>query len=166
VQAISECERVHLTRLREARLVMKDASQIKVEIIKSWDHKEIVDLYRSGGWWKDGMNPNLLGELIRGSFLFAVAVDISTSKAVGMGRVISDGIADAYVQDLVVQKEWKEIGVGKMILSSLLEECQSRNISWIGLIAEPGTDSFYQSSGFLAMKDHVPMLYSPETKKC
>jgi ribosomal protein S18 acetylase RimI-like enzyme len=145
---------------------MKDGNQIKVEIIKSWEPNAIVDLYRSGGWWKEGMDPTRLGELIKRSFLFAVAIDNSTGKAVGMGRVISDGIADAYVQDLVVLKEWKEMGVGKMILSSLLEECQSHEIAWIGLIAEPGTDSFYQSAGFLPMKGHVPMLFSPEIKKC
>ncbi len=145
---------------------MKKENQIKIEIIKSWEPNAIVDLYRSGGWWKEGMDPARLSELIKRSLLFAVAIDISTGKAIGMGRVISDGIADAYIQDLVVLKEWNEMGVGKMILSLLLEECQSREIAWIGLIAQPGTDKFYQSSGFSPMKGHVPMLFSPETKKC
>ena len=78
-----------------------------------------MDLYRAGGWWKEDMDPTRLGELIEGSFLFAVAIDISTGKTVGMGRVISDGIADAYIQDLVVLEGWKEMGVGRMILSRL-----------------------------------------------
>ena len=104
---------------------MKDTSQIRVEVVESWEENAIVDLYRAGGWWKEGMDPTRLGELIEGSFLFAVAIDISTGKTVGMGRVISDGIADAYVQDLVVLEGWKEMGVGRMILSRLLEECIS-----------------------------------------
>ena len=143
---------------------MKEVNQINVKMVKSWENNAIVDLYRAGGWWKEGMDPTRLGELIEGSFLFAVAIDISTGKTVGMGRVISDEIADAYVQDLVVLEGWKEIGVGKMILSRLLEECTSHKITWIGLIAEPGTDSFYRSLGFMPMKDHVPMLFSPEMK--
>ena len=147
---------------------MKDTSQIRVEVVESWEEDAIVDLYRAGGWWKEGMDPTRLGELIEGSFLFAVAIDISTGKTVGMGRVISDGIADAYVQDLVVLEGWKEMGVGRMILSRLLEECISHKITWIGLIAEPGTESFYRSFGFMPMVDHVPMLFSPEMKnaKC
>jgi len=57
-----------------------------------------------------------------GSFLFALAIDISTGRAVGMGRVISDGVSDAYIQDLVF---WKigGTGGGKMILEKLLQEC-------------------------------------------
>ena len=147
---------------------MKEVNQINVKIVKSWEEGAIVDLYRAGGWWKEGMDPTRLGELIEGSFLFAVAIDISTGKTVGMGRVISDGIADAYVQDLVVLEGWKEMGVGRMILSRLLEECISHKITWIGLIAEPGTESFYRSLGFMPMVDHVPMLFSPEMKnaKC
>jgi ribosomal protein S18 acetylase RimI-like enzyme len=143
---------------------MKDTSQIRVEVVESWEENAIVDLYRAGGWWKEGMDPTRLGELIEGSFLFAVAIDISTGKTVGMGRVISDGIADAYVQDLVVLEGWKEMGVGRMILSRLLEECISKKITWIGLIAEPGTESFYRTLDFLPMKDHVPMLFSPEMR--
>jgi GNAT superfamily N-acetyltransferase len=143
---------------------MKDANHIRVELVKSWDKEAIVDLYRAGGWWKEDMDPSRLDELIKGSFLFAVAFDVSTGKTVGMGRVISDGIADAYVQDLVVLKSWKEMGVGRMILSMLLDGCISRKISWIGLIAEPGTDSFYRTNGFAAMVGHVPMLYSREVR--
>jgi aralkylamine N-acetyltransferase len=144
--------------------LMKDTSQIRVEIVESWEECAIVDLYRAGGWWKESMDSTRIGELIKGSLFFAVAIDTPIGKTVGMGRVISDGIADAYVQDLVVLEGWKEIGVGRMILSVLLEKCRSLEISWIGLIAEPGTDSFYRSLGFMPMVGHMPMLFSPEMK--
>jgi ribosomal protein S18 acetylase RimI-like enzyme len=137
---------------------------IRVEIVKSWEEDPIVELYRAGGWWREGMDKNRLGELIRGSFLFAVAIDISTRKSVGMGRVISDGISDAYIQDLVVLPEWRGMGVGRMILSALLDACRSRKISWLALIAEPETSDFYRSLGFLPMAGYVPMRFSGEAK--
>jgi len=112
------------------------------------------------------MDASKINDLIQGSFLFAVAIDISTSRAVGMGRVISDGIADAYIQDLVVQGDWRSWGVGTMILTMLLEECKLRNITWIGLIAEPGSEEFYRSHGFAPMPEHVPMLFHEEAKGC
>ena len=112
------------------------------------------------------MDASKINDLIQGSFLFAVAIDISTSRAVGMGRVISDGIADAYIQDLVVQGDWRSWGVGTMILTLLLEECKLRNITWIGLIAEPGSEEFYRSHGFAPMPGHVPMLFHEEAKGC
>jgi len=136
---------------------MVQKRDIEVLMVRSWQEDPLVELYRAGGWWKEGMDKSRLGDLIRGSFLFAVAIDISTRKSVGMGRVISDGIHDAYIQDLVVLPEWRGLGVGRMILSALLDECRARNISWLGLIAEPGTSGFYSRLGFAPMAGYVPM---------
>ncbi len=131
---------------------------IRIELVKSWEEEPIVELYRAGGWWRDDMDPSRLPELISGSYLFAVAVDISTGKSVGMGRVMSDGIADAYIHDVVVLPQWRKRGVGKMVVSALMEGCKSRGISWIGVIAQPGTEKLYCSLGFVPMEGHVPML--------
>jgi GNAT superfamily N-acetyltransferase len=145
---------------------MDVGGQIRVELVNSWEEEQIAELYRVGGWWKDYMDPARLGDLISESYLFAVAIDISANKSVGMGRVISDGIADAYLQDVVVLPEWRNKGVGKMIVSKLLECCRSRSIGWIGLIAQPGTDAFYESLGFVHLEKHVPMLFTGRSEKC
>ena len=139
---------------------MGDEDPIRIELVNFWDVEQIVELYRSEGWWKDFMDKSRIPELIRGSYLFALAIDISTGKPIGMGRVISDGIADAYIQDLVVLPEWRNKNAGGMIVSALIEQCVSNGISWIGLIAQPGTDAFYTSLGFEPMAGHVPMLYN------
>ena len=138
---------------------MGDVDPIRIELVNFWDVEQIVELYRSEGWWKDFMDKSRIPELIRVSYLFALAIDISTGKPIGMGRVISDGIADAYIQDLVVLPEWRNKNAGRMIVSALIEQCISNGISWIGLIAQPGTDAFYTSLGFEPMAGHVPMLY-------
>jgi GNAT superfamily N-acetyltransferase len=143
-----------------------DNNKIRIDLVRSWHEDQIVKLYRAAGWWKEEMDASKINDLIQGSFLFAVAIDISTGRAVGMGRVISDGIADAYIQDLVVQGDWRSWGVGTMILTTLLEECKFRKIGWIGLIAEPGKEEFYRSQGFAPMPGHVPMLFAGETKGC
>jgi GNAT superfamily N-acetyltransferase len=132
----------------------------RVEMVKSWQEDHIEELYRAGGWWEKGMDKRRIDELIQRSFLFAVAIDISTRKAIGMGRVISDGVSDAYFQDLVVLPECRGKGVGKMILEALLGECLARKISWIALIAEPKTGDFYSALGFRLMVGYAPMLYA------
>ena len=138
---------------------MEDGNRIGIKLVKAWEKEPIVELCQAGGWWKEDMDADMLPELIRGSYLFAVAVDNSTGKSVGMGRVISDGIADAYIQDLVVLAMWRNKGVGRRIVSALLEGCRSSGITWIGLIAQPGTDAFYRSLGFITLKGHKAMLF-------
>lgn len=139
---------------------------VAVEFVRCWKQEDIVELYRAGGWWKDSMDPSRINDLIQGSFLFAVAVDKASGKAVGMGRVISDGVSDGYIQDLVVLPDWQSKGVGKMILDKLLEECRCRGIAWVGLIAEPGKEDYYDSIGFHRMPGHVPMLLDWEARGC
>jgi len=135
-----------------------------VELVNSWDEDEIADLYRAGGWWKDEYRPEELRHLIRGSFAFAVASESKTGKAIGMGRVISDGVSDAYIQDLVVMPEYRTSGVGSAIVSRLLEKCRESGISWIALIAEPGSEPFYLPFGFRRMEGHIPMIYKEDAR--
>lgn len=134
------------------------ADRICIRLVKAWEEEPIVELYRSAGWWREDMDPSKLHELIRGSYLFALAIDISTGRPVGMGRVLSDGAADAYIHDVAVLVEWRRRGVGKMVVSALLEGCRSRGIGWIGIVAQPGAEKLYRSLGFRPMEGHVPMM--------
>jgi len=137
-------------------------NNIEIKFVKTWKKDEIIELYKAGGWWKDSYDPSRLDSLIKRSFAFAVVVDSSANKAIGMGRIISDGISDAYIQDLVILPEYRGQGIGKQLLKALLERCSSQGILWIGLIAEPDQDGFYSRLGFKQMEKYVPMKYKKE----
>lgn len=128
-----------------------------------WDEEEIAALYRTGGWWREDYKTEELRHLIRGSFAFAVAVDTVTGRAVGMGRVIADGVSDGYIQDLVVFPQFRKSGIGTQIVSALVNRCLESGITWIGLIAEPGTETFYFPLGFHTMDKHVPLIFRGES---
>jgi aralkylamine N-acetyltransferase len=119
---------------------------------------QIVDLYRAQGWWQtgDGESPQFIPKLIAGSHCFVVAVN--GEDIVGMGRAISDGVSDAYIQDLTVRSDCRKRGVGRRILQDLLERLHADGLHWIGLIAEPGSDNLYRSAGFREMSPWIPML--------
>jgi aralkylamine N-acetyltransferase len=132
---------------------------VEVRLVQQWDIGEIRSLYREAGWWKEEWDPVHINRLIAGSFAFVVAVDPKSGRAVAMGRAISDGISDAYIQDMIVRKECRESGIGRKMLKTLTDYCELRGITWIALIAEPGTEQFYAPSGFTRMQGYVPMIY-------
>ncbi len=138
-------------------------TEITVQLVRSWDEHEIANLYRAGGWWKEEYSESEIPALIRGSFLFAVAIHETSGRAVGMGRVISDGVSDGYIQDLIVLPSCRGSGVGKQIVEILVTGCRNEGISWIGLVAEPATEEFYGALGFIPMVGHVPLLYKGDT---
>jgi ribosomal protein S18 acetylase RimI-like enzyme len=132
---------------------------IEIKLVDSWKESEIVDLYKSAGWWKKSYDSSKINFMIKGSLAFAVAIEKNSNKAVGMGRVISDGVSDAYIQDLVVLREFRDKGIGKMLAKALLDFCKSKKIVWIGLISEPDQSAFYSSLNFEKLKDYTPIKY-------
>lgn len=139
-----------------------NAQNIEIKFVDTWPEDEIVELYKAGGWWRDSYDSSGIASLIRGSFAFAVAIDKESKKAIGMGRLISDCVSDAYIQDLVILPKHRGKGIGKQLVKTLLDFCLSKGIMWVGLIAEPEQDGFYSSLGFKIMKNHVSMKYQPE----
>jgi len=136
--------------------------QIEIRFVDSWADDEIVELYKVGGWWKESYDKSMINLMISGSFVFAVVIDSESEKTIGMGRVISDGVSDAYIQDLVIIPEYRGKGFGKKLVKSLIKYCCSKGLVWIGLIAEPGSEEFYRDLGLQLMKGHIPMLYHME----
>lgn len=140
----------------------KSDNDVEIKFIDIWSKDEIVNLYKAGGWWKENYDSSGIKNLIKGSYAFAVAIDKQSEKAIGMGRIISDGVSDAYFQDIVILPKYRNKGIGKKIVEALLERCISVGILWVGLIAEPDQDDFYSSLGFKPMKKYVPMKYESE----
>ncbi|MBT8507685.1 GCN5 family acetyltransferase [Methanomicrobiaceae archaeon CYW5] len=135
--------------------------EISYRRVSSWDTGEILSLYRVAGWWDEGADTALIPSIIAGSYAFVVATDREGS-AIGMGRVLSDGISDAYIQDVVVAPACRGQGIGKGIIRVLIDICLAADIGWIALIGEPGTEAFYLPLGFSRMEEYIPMKYDTE----
>jgi ribosomal protein S18 acetylase RimI-like enzyme len=134
------------------------SDEFNIIIVESWPNDQIVELYKAGNWWLEHYTTDGLDILIKGSFAFTVAIDAATGRAVGMGRAISDGTSDAWLQDIVVLKEYRGRGIGRAITEKLLEHCISRGLVWVGLVAEPGSKKFYEPLGFETLPGE-PMVY-------
>ena len=132
---------------------------IEYEAISVAPLDEIVELYKSADWWQESPQArDVIPAMIRGSLCFMVARSLD-GRIIAMGRVISDGYSDAYIQDVVVLKAFRGQGIGRELIRRLTQFCVDRNISWIGLIAEPGTQSVYEELGYGPLIDYQPMLY-------
>jgi len=137
-----------------------NSDPIQIKMIADPDRHAVKKLYQDAGWWRSGDETTdgclWIDTLVRQSFCFAGA--FCGSEMIGMGRAISDGVSDAYIQDVVVLKRFRQAGIGQRIILAIIHFLQQRRIGWIGLIAEPGTQPFYQKLGFSPMPGYTPML--------
>lgn len=126
---------------------------MQIKLIECLSGKELLcaaGLYRLADWVSDGEDCSFINRAVAGSFLAAAAFE--GENLVGMGRVLSDGISDAYIQDVVVHPDFRGKGIGGKIVMFLVSELEARGVDWIALVGEPGTENFYSHLGFEAKK--------------
>ncbi len=130
------------------------------QFLKSPTHDQVdqlINLYQEAGWWSaETDSRDVLKGIISGSHCFCVAV--IENKIVGMGRSISDGISDAYIQDVAVTKPFRRKGIAGRIVTELIKKLEADGIAWIGLIAEKDSAEYYRPLGFDPMPNSIPML--------
>ena len=89
-------------------------------------------------------DPEKIESASKNSFLVCSAfVD---SKLIGFGRAISDGFCQSAIYDVVVLPEFQNQGVGKTIMSTLLEKLPRD--STVLIFVAPGKEGFYRKFGF------------------
>ncbi len=129
-----------------------------IQRVKECQIDDIRALFRAAGWWEEKWNDEILCEIVQKSFAFVVA-SRPDNRWIGMGRIISDGVSDAYLQDIVVLPKWRGHGIGTAIVRKLMTICREEGIGWVGVIAAPETEYFYRKFGFAKMNGYAPMRY-------
>lgn len=118
--------------------------------------RQIIALYSGQGWWNKNDKSALAAALIRNSHCFLAALD--KGRVVGIGRAISDGVCDAYIQDVAVLEEYRGRGLGSKIVRGLKNRLKADGIRWVGLIAQDDSHGFYEPLGFKVIKRARPMM--------
>lgn len=106
----------------------------------------IAGLYISANWISPGDDTSFLYPALKGSALVAGA--FQDGEIIGIGRAISDGCSDAYIQDVVVSPDHRGQGIGKKLIQLLVEGLKNKGVDWIALVGEPGTEEFYRKLGW------------------
>ena len=70
---------------------------------------------------------------------------------VGYVDVVSDGVDDAYVRDLMVHPEHQRQGIGSKLIRMVIEAMRPRGIKMLSVILEPDQADFYRQAGFHIM---------------
>jgi len=72
----------------------------------------------------------------------------------GMGRIVGDGAVICYIQDLVIHPDARGLGLGKKILSRLIEFVKEEQLEdtqmMLDLMCAKGREEFYEGFEFIA----------------
>ena len=113
-------------------------------------------LYETTGWnGPDGdYSKDDLHRAISASWNLVAVYD--EQDLIGFGRLISDGIYQTFITDVIVRPDYQNMGIGKAIVDLLLEKCRAEGIQWVQLSAAKGKQGFYEKFGFTARALDAP----------
>ncbi len=90
-----------------------------------------------------------------------VVVAVEVDRLVGIGKLVISGAEEASIHDLIVDPEFRGLGIGSRILRMLVEWCDERQIRDIRLSATRASHGFFERNGFAPHTDsETEMRYS------
>jgi ribosomal protein S18 acetylase RimI-like enzyme len=120
--------------------------------------QEFRNLLAEAGWLESDAPEAAVKGMLTGAA--AVGIEIKGKGLAAVGRAISDGCSDGYIQDVFVLPSCRGMGLGRKVVEALTEILKTKGCDWIGLIATPGNEGFYKSMGFEVMDGYTPMLHN------
>lgn len=82
------------------------------------------------------------------------------NNLIGVGRALADGVDVSYIADVAVHPDFQGKGIGKTIVSKLVEFSKGHNK--IILYTNPGKEPFYEKLGFARMNTAMAIFKNQE----
>jgi GNAT superfamily N-acetyltransferase len=92
---------------------------------------------------------------IEGAWRVVGIYDSASGAQVGYARAVSDGVADAYLADVIVDPAHRGGGVGKLILNTMIDDGPGIDFRWTLFTRD--AHGLYAQYGF-AMPDETTMV--------
>lgn len=125
----------------------RDEKAIDVAYIHKNPDPELFVRFREQCGW--GVVSIEAAEIAINRSLFFVCAEIE-NNVIGFGRVVGDGALNYYIQDMIVETQFRGRAIGSKILSKLVEwikqDCCSE--ATIGLMAAVDREELYLRHGF------------------
>lgn len=129
---------------------------MKIELSRTIPTKEAyLDLHDTTGWNAKKMyTVEQLYSAISNSWQ-SVSV-YHEQKLIGFGRIISDGIYQSFICDVMVHPDYQQQGIGTKIIQTLVKECRKAGLNVVQLFCAKGKQDFYKKLGFCEREAEAP----------
>ena len=108
--------------------------------------KDLSDLREAVGW--NRMEDEYSNPLMTSYYHIAVYED---GKLVGYIDSVSNGVTDAYIQDLMVHPDYQGKGLGTELMNQMIAYLKENRIYIISVVFEESLKPFYDRFGFSSM---------------
>jgi N-acetylglutamate synthase-like GNAT family acetyltransferase len=112
---------------------------------------EIDDLRQAVGWDRSGANY----DKVLASHYTHYTVRDNNGLLIGYMSVLSDGVADAFLLDLVVHPQWQRKAIGARIVRRAIRDMKEAGVQCVQVTFNEDLEPFYAKCGFHIFKGGV-----------
>lgn len=108
--------------------------------------KDLADLRESVGW-------NRMENVYKNPLLTSYYHIAVYEKEVLIGYIdcVSNGVTDAYIQDLMIHPAYQGRGIGTALMKKMIDDLKEKHIYMISVVFEEKLKPFYEKFGFFTM---------------
>jgi GNAT superfamily N-acetyltransferase len=112
---------------------------------------EIEGLRQAVGWDRNGA---AYDKVLARHYTYYTVRD-GSGLLVGYMSVLSDGIADAFLLDLIVHPEWQHRGIGERIIRRAISDMKNAGVQCVQVTFNEELEPFYAKCGFHIFKGGI-----------
>jgi len=122
---------------------------MNLQIVQSLAEKhklDLLSLYHEAWWSCDRTAEDV--EIILKNSSFYVGIINDNDQLIAFSRVLTDYFQFSYIYDVIVQKAYRNYGVGKQLIEAIISYPPMKKIKNIELVCRKDMMSFYKQFGF------------------
>lgn len=109
--------------------------------------RAVADLRQSVGW--NRMERELADVRLHNAFHLCC---FDGDRLVGYAAVVSNGVTDAYIQDLMVHPDYQQQSIGRQLMQRTLERLRNEGIYMVSIIyGGAALQKYYEEFGFTTL---------------
>lgn len=130
--------------------------------LNQWQIEELHRLYQKE-WWSKERKLSDVRKMLKHSDIVIGLVEPESKKLVGFTRVLTDYVYKALVFDVIVAESYRDRGLSKLLMESVLHHPALKKVEHIELYCLPELIDFYKKWGFT--DDLGKLIYMRRSRK-
>ncbi len=119
-------------------------------LIKKLDEHQIDDLYTlyRNEWWTKHRTRKEIRTMLRHTDI-VIGILNKKGRVIGFARVLTDRVFKAEIYDVIIHPDYRDKGLGKMLMRTILHHKKLRKVRQFNLQCLPEMAPFYEQWGFV-----------------
>ena len=131
---------------------------MEYKVIKKLNKKQVKDLHKlyKNEWWTKDRSKKEIKKMLKHTDI-VIGIVNKKGKLIAFARVLSDFVFKAEIYDVIVDKKYRGLGLGELLLTKIIKHKKLKDIKQFNLQCLDELEPFYKKFGFKRVDNLVYM---------